>query len=164
MELLTPSPGLVFWTSLTFIILLLILRKYAWPSILRALKVREETIFFALEDAKRAREDVELLEQKRRKITEEARKERDFILKEARQMKTEILEEARFAAQEEGRKMLEKAVLDIQKQREDAMNEIRSTIGRLSIEIAEKILREELSGDDKQKKVINTYLKELNLN
>jgi F-type H+-transporting ATPase subunit b len=164
MELLTPSPGLVFWTSLTFIFLLLILRKYAWPSILRAIKVREETISYALEDAKRSREEVELLEQKRRKITEDARKERDLILKEARQMKTEILEEARRTAQEEGRKMLEKSSRDIEKQRIDAMHEIRSTIGRLSVDIAEKILKEELSGEEKHKKMINTYLNEMNFN
>ncbi|MDN5291411.1 MAG: F-type H+-transporting ATPase subunit b, partial [Anaerophaga sp.] len=65
MELLTPSPGLVFWTSLSFIILLVVLRKYAWPSILRALKVREETISFALEDARKAKEEVEMMEQKK---------------------------------------------------------------------------------------------------
>lgn len=164
MELLTPSPGLVFWTSFTFIILLIILRKYAWPSILRALKVREETISYALEDAKRSREEVQLLEQKRRKITDDARKERDLILKEARQIKSEILEEARSAAREEGQKMIEKASSDIQKQRIDAMHEIRSTIGRLSIDIAEKILKEELSGEEKHKQVINTYLNDMNFN
>lgn len=164
MELLTPSPGLIFWTTLTFVILLVVLRKYAWPSVLRALKVREETISFALEDAKRAKEEVEMMEQKRRKITEEARKERDLILKEARQMKSEIVEEAQKAAREETGRMVEKASRDIEKQRKDAMLEIRETIGRLSVEIAEKILKEELSGDEKQKKVINKYLNEMNLN
>ncbi len=164
MELLTPSPGLIFWTTLTFVILLVVLRKYAWPSVLRALKVREETISFALEDAKHAKEEVEMMEQKRRKITEEARKERDLILKEARQMKSEIVEEAQKAAREETGRMVEKASRDIEKQRKDAMLEIRETIGRLSVEIAEKILKEELSGDEKQKKVINKYLNEMNLN
>lgn len=138
MELLTPSPGLVFWTSLTFVILLVILRKYAWPSILRALKVREETIYFALEDAKKAKEEVEQMEHQRKKITDEARKERDMILKEARQMKNEIMEEARNDAREEARKMIEKASRDIEMQRKDAMLEIRETIGKLSLEIAEK--------------------------
>ncbi|WP_291862482.1 F0F1 ATP synthase subunit B [Marinilabilia sp.] len=164
MELLTPSPGLVFWTSLTFIILLVILRKYAWPSILRALKVREETISFALEDAKRANEEVEMMEQQRKKIKEEARKERDLILKEARRMKSEILAEAQDTARAETQRMLEKAGRDIEKQRKDAMLEIRNTIGQLSVEIAEKILKEELSGEDKHKKVINSYLSEINFN
>lgn len=164
MELLTPSPGLVFWTSFTFIILLVILRKYAWPSILRALKVREETISFALEDAKRANEEVEMMEHQRRKINEEARKERDLILKEARQMKSDILAEAQETARDEARRMMEKAGLEIEKQRKDAMLEIRKTIGLLSVEIAEKILKEELSGEDKHKKIINSYLSEINFN
>ncbi|PWD99466.1 F0F1 ATP synthase subunit B [Marinilabilia rubra] len=164
MELLTPSPGLIFWTSLTFIILLLVLRKFAWPSILRALKVREETISFALEDAQRAKEEVEMMEQKRRKIIGEARKEKDAILKEARQLKSEILEEAKEAAGKESQRLLEKANQQIEKQKHDALAEMRETIGRLSLEIAEKILKEELSQDDKHKKVINTYLREMNLN
>jgi len=164
MELLTPSPGLIFWTSLTFIILILVLRKFAWPSILRALKVREETISFALEDAKKAKEEVEMMEQKRRKIIEEARKEKDLILKEARQLKSEILEEAKEAAGKESQRMLEIANQQIEKQKQDALAEMRQTIGQLSIEIAEKILKGELSEGDKHKQVINTYLKEMNLN
>ena len=164
MELLSPSPGLIFWTTITFIILLLVLRKFAWPSIFRALKVREETITFAIEDAKKAREEVEMMEQKRRKIIEEARKERDVLLKEARQLKNEILEEARREAGKESQRMLKKANLQIEKQKQDALTEMRETIGRLSIEIAEKILKEELSEGDKHKKVINSYLNEMNFN
>lgn len=164
MELLTPSPGLVFWTSLTFIILLVILRKYAWPSILRALKVREETIYFALEDAKKTREEIELMEEKRQSIMEEARLERDSVLREARKLKQEIIDEAREMAKKENERILQKAQQDIQKQRQEALYEIRETISRLSLEIAEKILKEELSDDDRQKKVINSYLNEMNLN
>lgn len=164
MELLSPSPGLIFWTTLTFIILLGILGKYAWPSILRALKVREETISYALEDAERAREEVELTEQKRRRIEEEARKERDNILKEARQMRDDILKEARESAQKESDRMIEQANKQIQKQRQEARYEIRETIGRLSIDIAEKVLKEKLSDTEHQKKIINSYLNEMNFN
>ena len=164
MELLSPSPGLIFWTTLTFIILLGILGKYAWPSILRALKVREETISYALEDAKRAREEVEMTEQKRRRIEDEARKERDNILKEARKMRDDILQEARASAQKESDRMIEQANKQIQKQRQEAKYEIRETIGRLSIDIAEKVLKEELSDTEHQKKVINSYLSEMNFN
>ena len=164
MELLTPSPGLVFWTSLTFIILLFVLGKYAWPSILRALKVREETISYAIEDAKKAREEVEMTEQKSRRIEEEARKERDNILKEARKMRDDILQEARESAQKESDRMIEQANKQIQKQRQEAKYEIRETIGRLSIDIAEKVLKEELSDTEHQKKVINSYLSEMNFN
>ncbi|MGQ1889581.1 F0F1 ATP synthase subunit B [Thermophagus sp. OGC60D27] len=164
MELLTPNPGLVFWTTLTFIFLLMVLRKYALPSILRALKVREETISFALEDARKAREEVEHLEQKRKKILGEASKERDQILSEARELKNRMIEEAKAAARDESRKVMEKVQADIRKQKEDALNEIKDTIGKLSLEIAEKVLKEELTDQEKQKKVINTYLNEMNLN
>jgi F-type H+-transporting ATPase subunit b len=164
MELLTPSPGLVFWTSLSFIILLVVLRKYAWPSILRALKVREETISFALEDARKAKEEVEMMEQKKKRILEDARGERDAILKEARELKEQIVDEARETAREESRIMLDKANKDIEKQKQEALQEIRDTIGRLSLEIAEKVLKEELSDRERQKKVINSYLNEMNLN
>ena len=164
MELLSPSPGLVFWTSLSFIILLVVLRKYAWPSILRALKVREETISFALEDARKAKEEVEMMEQKKKRILDDASGERDAILKEARELKEQIMEEARETAREESRIMLDKATKDIENQKQEALQEIRDTIGRLSLEIAEKVLKEELSDSEKQKKVINTYLNEMNLN
>lgn len=164
MELLSPSPGLVFWTSLSFIILLVVLRKYAWPSILRALKVREETISFALEDARKAKEEVEMMEQKKKRILDDASGERDTILREAREIKEQIMEEARETAREESRKMLDKANKDIENQKQEALQEIRDTIGRLSLEIAEKVLKEELSDSEKQKKVINTYLNEMNLN
>ena len=164
MELLTPSPGLVFWTSLSFIILLVVLRKYAWPSILRALKVREETISFALEDARKAKEEVEMMEQKKKRILEDARGERDAMLKEARELKEQIMEEALETAREESRIMLDKANKDIEKQKQEALQEIRDTIGRLSLEIAEKVLKEELSDSERQKKVINSYLNEMNLN
>ncbi len=164
MELLTPSPGLVFWTSLTFIILLIILRKYAWPSILRALKVREETIHFALEDAKKARTEIMQMEQKRRLIMEEVRQERDSILMEARKIKEDILGEAREQAEKESERMLKQTNQEIIKQRQEAIYEIRETIGRLSLDIAEKLLKEVLSDSDKHKKVINTYLNEMNLN
>ena len=164
MELLTPSPGLVFWTTFTFIILLVILRRYAWPSILRALKVREETISYALKDAKKARQEIELMEQKRLQIMEEARTERDSILKEARNLKSEILEEAREEAEKESQRMLERTNQQIKKQRQEALHEIRETIGQLSLDIAEKLLKEELADSEKQKKVINSYLNEMNLN
>ncbi len=164
MELLTPSPGLVLWTSFTFLILLVILRKYAWPSILRALKVREESISYALKDAKKARQEVELMDVKKRQIMEEAIAERDFILKEARQVKQEIIDEARKTAEKESRQIIERANQQIIKQRQEALVEIRETIGRLSLDIAEKLLKEELSDEERQKKVINSYLSEMNLN
>jgi F-type H+-transporting ATPase subunit b len=164
MELLTPNPGIVFWTSLTFIILFIVLRKQAWPSILRALKVREETIAFALKDALKAKEDIELMEQKRRLIMEEARQERDGILKEARNLKSEIIDEARIIAEKESQRIKEQTNQQLIKQRQKALSEIKETIGQLSLDIAEKLLKEELSDSDRHQKVVNSYLNEMNLN
>ena len=164
MGIITPNPGLVFWTTFTFVILLLILRKYAWPSILRALKVREETIAFALQDARKAKEETEQMEKVRKQVLESARLERDKILREAAELKKQILADTQIAAREETSRLLEQARLQINKEKQDALSQIRQTIGQLSLDIAEKILKEELTEVGKHEKMINTYLDEVSFN
>jgi F-type H+-transporting ATPase subunit b len=164
MGIITPNPGLVFWTTFTFVILLLILRKYAWPSILRALKVREETIAFAIQDARKAKEEAEQMEKVRKQVLAAARAERENILKEAGELKKQILAETREAAREETERMLQQARLQINKEQQDALNKIRETIGLLSVDIAEKILKSELSDTGKHEKMINTYLDDVSFN
>jgi F-type H+-transporting ATPase subunit b len=105
-----------------------------------------------------------MMEQKRRKMIEETHKERDMILKEAKQLKDEIIAGAAEKAKEESRLLLEKANIQIEKQKQDALYEIKETIGQLSLEIAEKILREELSDVEKHKSIVNKYLNEVNFN
>ncbi len=164
MGIITPNPGLVFWTAFTFLVLLVILRKYAWPSILRALKVREETIAFAIQDARKAKEETEQMEKVRKQVLGAARAERENILKEAGELKKQILAETRDAAREETERMLQQARLQINKEKQDALNQIRETIGQLSVDIAEKILKSELSDTGKHEKMINAYLDDVSFN
>ncbi len=164
MGIITPEPGLVFWTTLTFLILMAILRKYAWPSILRALKVREDTIAFAIQDARRAREESQNMEKARRKILETARAERESIIQEAGELKKQILAEAMATAQKSQERLIQEARLQIIKEKQEAISEIRQTIGQLSLDIAQKILKSELSDTAKHEEMIDAYLKEASLN
>jgi F-type H+-transporting ATPase subunit b len=164
MGILTPDPGLVFWTSLSFITLLLILRKYAWKPILRALKVREEYIEFSLKDAKQAKEEITKMAETRKQMMNTARLEREGLIREARELKDEIIEEARAAARLEASRMVEKAREQIDRERKEAVANIRQQVGLMSLEIAEKILKEELVSEEKQQSVIQKYLQQVDFN
>ncbi|WP_026474361.1 F0F1 ATP synthase subunit B [Alkaliflexus imshenetskii] len=164
MGLLMPDPGLVFWTSFSFLTLLILLRKYAWKPILRALKVREEYIEFSLKDADQAREELRKLSDTRKQMIEASRLEREKMIREARDLREEIIREARTAAEAESTRMIEQARAQIQRERKESLSEIRQQIGLISLEIAEKILKQELASDEKQKHVINEYLNQVNFN
>ncbi|HBG88231.1 MAG: F0F1 ATP synthase subunit B [Bacteroidales bacterium] len=164
MGILTPDPGLVFWTSLSFITLLLIMKRYAWKPILRSLKLREERITFSLRDAELAREEMVKMEETRRQMMEKARLERDGLIREARALKDEIVQEAKLAAQNEASKIMEKAREQINRERKAAIADIRNQVGLLSLDIAEKILREEMHSAEKQQSVMEKYLKNVEFN
>lgn len=164
MGILTPDPGLVFWTSLSFITLLLIMKRYAWKPILRSLKLREERITFSLRDAELAREEMVKMEETRRQMMEKARLERDGLIREARALKDEIVQEAKLAAQNEASKIMEKAREQINRERQAAIADIRNQVGLLSLDIAEKILREEMHSAEKQQSVMEKYLKNVEFN
>jgi F-type H+-transporting ATPase subunit b len=164
MGILSPDPGLVFWTTLSFITLLLIMRRYAWKPILHALKLREERITMALRDAETAREEVQKMEETRKQIMEKARLERDSLIQEARAIKDEIVNEARLTAQKEAEKIMLKAREQIDRERKEALADIRSQVGLLSLEIAGKILKEEMATAEKQQQVLEKYIKNVELN
>jgi F-type H+-transporting ATPase subunit b len=164
MGILTPDPGLVFWTSLTFILLLLILKRYAWKPILRALKVREEYIEFSLKDAEHAKEEIRRMAETRKQMMNEARLEREGLIREARELKDEIIEEARSAARVEASRLVEKAREQIDRERKEAVANIRQQVGLMSLEIAEKILKEELVSEERQQSVIEKYLQHVDFN
>ena len=164
MGLLTPDPGLVFWSFITFVILVFLLKKYAWKPILHALKIREETIEYALGAAEKARTEVKNLEVTKAQMIEEAKKERDGLIKEARELKQNILKEAKSKAQTEADKIIESARLQILREKEEAILEFKQKVAELSVDIAGKILEQELKTTDKQKAVIDRYLQEVNFN
>ncbi|MEW6467788.1 MAG: F0F1 ATP synthase subunit B [Bacteroidota bacterium] len=164
MELLTPSIGLVFWMIVGFAILFLLLKKMAWKPILNMLKEREDSIQNALDSARKAKEEMLALQAGNEKILQEARLERDKILKEARDMKDSIIAEARTRAQKEGERLLTIARETIHNEKMAAITELKNQVAQLSLEIAERILKEELSSQEKQKKLVKALLDDVNLN
>jgi len=164
MDLVTPGIGLIFWSTLFFLILLLILGKFAWPAIRSAVSQRNESIRNSLEAAERAREEMKKLEASNEKILEKARNDRDEIMKEARTMKEQILADARENAEEESERLINKARESIDAEKQMALKEIKEQIAQFSVEIAENVLREKLSDDDEQQELVNRMVDDLDLN
>ncbi len=164
MQLINPGIGLVFWMTVAFSIVLFILGKFAWPAILKGLKEREQSIQEALDSAKEAQEQMKRLKMDNDKLLREAMEERDVILAEARKIKDKIIGEAKEKAGKEASAIVESAKEKINSEKLAALREIKSTVAEYSIEIAEKILREELKDRGRQKKYIETLLEETNLN
>ena len=164
MELVTPSIGLVFWTLIAFLFLLLLLRKLAWKPIMGAIHDREQYIDEALNKAELAKKEMARLTAQNEDLMQQARAERDAILKEAKTLKDSILNEAKAQAQAEGGKMLEKAKIEIANQKKAALAEMKAQVSTLSIEIAERVLRTQLQDKAKQQELVAGLLKDVELN
>jgi F-type H+-transporting ATPase subunit b len=163
-SLVTPGIGLIFWTAIVFLLLLGILGKFAWKPILTAIKTREEGIEKALGAAERALNDMRELKSNNEKMLVEARNERDALMKEARETKESIIAEAKNKAQKDADRILAGAREQIINEKNAAVAELKNQVASLSIEIAEKILRSDLSTDEKQKALVNNIMKDVNLN
>tara|TARA_B100000575_G_C23040738_1_gene599010 strand:- start:542 stop:1036 length:495 start_codon:yes stop_codon:yes gene_type:complete len=164
MDLVTPGFGLIFWTSVVFIILLVLLKRMAWTPILNNVDARNKSIEDSLEAAKNARDEMSNLKADNDRILKEARAERDEMLKEARELKANIISEAKNAAKDEADKMIASAKVVIENEKAGAISELKNTVGALSVDIAEKVLRAELKDVDKQNAFIADMLKDIKLN
>lgn len=164
MDLLTPSIGNIFWTAVVFLILLMLLGKYAWRPIMKSIEEREVFIVDSLNQAKMAKKEMEDLKADNERIIREAKIERDAILKDAREMKDKIVADAKDAAKSEGDKMIEQARQSIQSEKSAAMADIKSQIGALSVGIAEQILKQKLDNTDAQNTLVENYLNNSNQN
>ena len=162
--LLSPSYGLIFWTLFAFLTVLFLLKKFAWKPILKSLKEREDSIQNAIDEAKRTKEEMASLKAGNEKILLEAKAERDNIMKEAREAKDTIIAEAKAKASKEGERLIAIAREAINNEKMAAITELKNQVATLSIEIAEKILKEELSSVDKQKQLVKALLDDVNLN
>ncbi|MCB4234930.1 F0F1 ATP synthase subunit B [Kaistella anthropi] len=158
------SSGLFIIQSVVFIILLLVLRKFAWKPIMNALNEREVTIVDSLNQAKLARQEVQNLKAENENIIREAKIERDNILKEAREIKERIVGDAKNVAQTEADKIIEQARQSIQAEKTAAMADIKNQIGALSVTIAESILKQKLDNDGAQNALVENILNKSNLN
>jgi F-type H+-transporting ATPase subunit b len=164
MDLLTPGIGLIFWTTFIFFLLLIILRVFAWKPILNAVKNRETSIKSALDSAEKAKEDMKKLLAKNEEILQKARQEREILLKEAREVKEKIIAEAKEKAQEEAAKLIESARLNIKNEKTAAIAEIKAQVAILSVDIAEKILREKLAQNKEQDALISRLINDVKIN
>ncbi len=164
MELVKPEFGLIFWMVISFGLIMLILKKFAWKPILNMLHEREASIQNALDSAEKAKEEMKALQSNNEKILADARNERDQLLKDAREIREKMIADAKGIATKEGERMLSAARENIQNEKMAAITELKNQVASLSIEIAEKILKSELSSDEKQKSLVNTLLKDVNLN
>jgi len=164
MELVTPALGLVFWMTITFLTILLILRKFAWKPILKMIKDREDSIEGALQSAEKAKLEMKELQAGNERILAEAIAEREALLKDARDTKDAIIAEAKAKAKAESDRLVAQAMETINNEKLAAITELKNQVATLSIDIAEKILKEHLSTDDKQKALVNNLMKEVTLN
>lgn len=158
------SVGLFFWQTVLFLALLFLLRKYAWKPILNAVNDREEGIKKALDSAENAKREMENLQADNQKLLNEARAEREAMLKEARDIKNKMIEEAKDQAKVEANKMIAQAQASIKTEKKAAIADLKSQVANLSIEIAEKVVRTELSNKDKQEKLVESMLGDAKLN
>ena len=164
MELVQPGLGLVFWMTLSFGTLIWILGKFAWKPIMKGLKEREQTIEDALNEANQAREEMKKLHFSNEQLLKEAKEERDNILRDARKVKESIVEEARERANTEAGRIVENARESIQYEKLAAIHDVKNQLARLTIEIAEKLIKKELSDKTEQTKLIEKLLDEVKLN
>ena len=164
MDLVTPDVGLLFWTFISFIILFVLLKKFAWKPIVGTVNDREQSIREALASAEAARKEMENLTADNEKILQEARAEREAMLKEARELKAKMIADSKEEAKLAADKMIANAQEAIETEKKAAVAELKSQVASLSVEIAEKVVKAELSDKEKQLKLVEDMLGDATLN
>jgi F-type H+-transporting ATPase subunit b len=164
LDLVTPGIGLIFWTSVVFLLLVFILKKYAWKPILDAVDKRSNSIEDAINAAAEAKASLAQLNEERAKIKKDSLADRDALLKDAAETKNQIIAEAKTKAKEETDKILASAREVIKTEKMAAITELKNQVAVLSLEIAEKIVKNQLSSDEKQKALVESLVEDVNLN
>ncbi|MBQ0085616.1 MAG: F0F1 ATP synthase subunit B [Prevotella sp.] len=164
MSLITPDFGLLFWMILVFLIVLAILWKYGFPVITKMVKERKDFIDESLRKAHEANERLSNIKAESESILQQARENQSKILKEAAQTRDAIIGQAQAKAKEEGARLLAEAKEEIENEKQNAIRDIRKEVASLSVQIAEKILREKLGDDKKQMDMIDRMLDEITAN
>ncbi|MGM9804525.1 MAG: F0F1 ATP synthase subunit B [Muribaculaceae bacterium] len=164
MELFTPELGLVFWMFVTFVLLVLILGKFAWPAIVGMLEERAELIDKGVVYAQNAKEQLDNAKAEAAKYIADAQKRQAEMLREADKMKTQIIEEAKAAASVEAKKVMDAANLAIEQQRKASELQLRQEVSAFALDIAEKVIRKNLSDDNAQTSLVNQLLNEVENN
>jgi F-type H+-transporting ATPase subunit b len=164
MNLVKPEFGLIFWMTVTFLIVFFLMKKFAWGPILNMIHEREESIETALASAEKAKEEMAALQMSNEKLLAEARIEKDKMLKEAREIKETMINDAKDLAQKEAQRMIAEARKSIQNEKMAAINELKNEVAVMSVEIAEKVIRKDLSKDENQKALVASLINDVKLN
>ena len=164
MELFTPDFGLVFWMFIAFILLFLVLAKWGWPVIIKMMDSRAATIDQGVEDAKQAKEQLDNAREEAKKYVVEAQARQAEMLRDAARMKTEIIEQAKNEAADAARKEMDAAKAAIEQARKESELQFRNEVGRFSIDIAEKMVRNQMKSDKAQTELVNKLLDEIEKN
>ncbi len=164
MDLLTPDLGLLFWQVVVFVALFLILRTFAWKPITSSLNERENNIQSALDLAEKTRLEMTALKADNEKLLAQARTEREAILRGAKETADKMVADSRDKAAVEGQRMLEQAREAMQNERQALVAQMRKEVVQLSLDIAEKVLRRELSDKSSQEKLVNDLVTNSRLN
>lgn len=164
MELVTPNVGTIFWMVIIFAIVAVVLKKFAWKPLLNGLYEREESIENALNAARNAREEMARLIAGNEELMAQAKKEKDAIMRDAMVLKEGIIAEAKEKATSETQKSIESARQQIQQEKQMAINEMKKQMAEISLMIAEKVIRKEMSGNKQQQEMIDNLLDEIKLN
>ncbi|MBD3636516.1 MAG: F0F1 ATP synthase subunit B [Crocinitomicaceae bacterium] len=164
MDLITPAIGQIFWVCLVFIILLILLKKFAWKPILTAVEERDKSIEESIEMATKTKHEMQQLQAQNENLLKEARAERDKMVKEAAETGKQIIADAKEAAKVEADKIIVEAQRVINTEKAAAMSELKTTVAALSLEIAEKVIKGELASDAKQKALAEKLAEDINVN
>ncbi len=164
LSILKPDPGLIIWTTLLFLVVWLGLGKLAFKPIQNALKMRENHIQDALDKAKIAKQEMENLNSENQALLAKAREERNMMLKQAQETKDELINNARAEAKAEASKIIANAKLEIENQKKIALDEVKSQVGSIALDIAEKVLKQRLKGDKTQEDFVNNLVDEIKFN
>ncbi len=164
MDLVTPNLGLMFWTGLIFVLLLFILTKFIWKPILSAVNTREKSISDSLELAEKTMIEMKSLQTQNENLLKEARAERDLIIREAKEVATKMVEDSKNSAKTEAEKIIVSARESINNEKVAAIAELKTQIAEFSLQIAEKVVRGELSSDEKQKALSEKLAADFKLN
>lgn len=161
MELFTPDFGLIFWMFVGFAVLFFILWKFAWPVILKTVDNRADLIDKGVEYAQSAKEQLDNARNEAQKYIDEARRQQADMLREADKMKNQIIDEARGAAQKEAQKVMAQAKQSIEQQQKEAEAQFRNQVSDFALQIAGKVVKDQMSNPEAQSKMINNYLDQL---
>ena len=161
MELFTPDFGLVFWMFVSFAILFFILWKWGWPAIMKGVSDRADLIDKGVEYAQNAKQQLDHAREEADKYIADARRQQADMLREADKMKTQIIEEARSAAQTEAKKVMDAAKVSIEQERKQAEQQFRNEVSSFALDIAQKVVRNQMKDEKAQKQLVSSLLDEM---